>query len=42
LEPTGKISVGKKPEYLPVTRKAMNLPQKFVGLPSILVYDGQV
>ena len=42
LEPTGKISVGKKPEYLPVTRNAMNLPQKYIGLSSILVYDGQV
>jgi uncharacterized membrane protein YcaP (DUF421 family) len=42
LEPYGKISVIKKPEFLPVNRKQMNLPQKYVGLPAILVYDGQV
>ena len=42
LEPTGKISVIKKPEFLPVNRKQMNLPSKYVGLPAILVYDGQV
>lgn len=42
LEPTGKISVIKKPDFLPVTRKQMNLPQKYVGLSTVLVYDGQV
>ncbi|HHX27183.1 MAG TPA: DUF421 domain-containing protein [Firmicutes bacterium] len=42
LEPTGKISVIKKPASMPVTRKEMNLPQKGVGLPTILVYDGEV
>lgn len=42
LEPTGKISVMKKPGFLPVTRKQMNLPQKYVGLSTILIYDGQV
>ena len=42
LEPTGKISVIKKPASLPVTRKQMNLPSKNVGLPTILIYDGQV
>jgi uncharacterized membrane protein YcaP (DUF421 family) len=42
LEPTGKISVLKKPEVLPVTRKQMKLPPKFAGLSTILVYDGKV
>lgn len=42
LEPTGKISVIKKPASMPVTRKEMNLPQNAVGLPIILVYDGEV
>ncbi len=42
LEPTGKISVIKKPEFLPVNRKQMNLPPKYAGLPAILIYDGQV
>jgi uncharacterized membrane protein YcaP (DUF421 family) len=41
LEPTGKISVIKKPDFLPVTRKQMNLPPEFTGLPTLLVYDGK-
>lgn len=42
LEPYGKISVIKKPENLPITKKQMNLTYKPVGLPIILVYDGKV
>lgn len=42
LEPYGKISVIKKPESLPLTRKQMNLPSKTVSLPSILIYDGKI
>lgn len=42
LEPYGKISVIKKPEALPLTRKQMNLPQKPTALPTILVYDGKI
>jgi len=42
LEPTGKISVVKKPSFLPVNRHQMNLPPKFVDLPTVLVYDGEV
>lgn len=42
LEPTGKISVLKKSDAMPVTRRQMNLPGRFVGLPVILVYDGLV
>ncbi|HWR43480.1 YetF domain-containing protein [Sporomusa sp.] len=42
LEPYGKISVVKKPEALPVTRKQMNLPPKPVALPTILIYDGVI
>jgi len=42
LEPFGKISVIKKPEALPLTRKQMNLPPKMAALPTILIYDGQI
>ncbi len=42
LEQYGKISVIKRPEALPVTRKQMNLPPEMVALPSILIYDGKV
>jgi len=42
LEPTGKISVLKKPETMPVNRSQMDLPAKFVAQPTILVYDGKV
>lgn len=42
LEPYGKISVVKKPEALPLTRKQMNLPPKSVALPTILIYDGVI
>ncbi|MEL7565736.1 MAG: YetF domain-containing protein [Dehalobacterium sp.] len=42
LEPYGKISVVKKPEALPLTRKQMNLPPKPAALPTILIYDGKI
>ena len=42
LEPYGKISVIKKPESLPLTRKHMNLPPKIVGVPTIIIYDGKI
>lgn len=42
LEPYGKISVIKKSEALPLTRKQMNLPPKMATLPTILIYDGKI
>ena len=42
LEPTGKLSVIKKPKYLPVTRQMMKLPAKNSGLPVALIFDGQI
>lgn len=42
LEPYGKISVIKKPDALPVTRKQMNLSPQPAALPTILIYDGVV
>ena len=42
LEPYGKISVIKKPEALPLTRKQMNLPPKMAALSVILIYDGKI
>lgn len=42
LEPYGKVSVIKKPEALPLTRKQMNLPPKPAVLPTILIYDGVI
>lgn len=42
LEPYGKISVIKKPEALPLTRKQMNLPPKMTSVPTILIYDGKI
>lgn len=42
LEPHGKISVIKKPEAQPLTRKQMNLPPKMEALPTILIYDGKI
>ncbi|HIG0362421.1 TPA: DUF421 domain-containing protein [Clostridium sporogenes] len=42
LEPYGKISVIKKTEALPLTRKQMNLPPKMVALPTIIIYDGKI
>lgn len=42
LEPYGKISVVKKPEALPLTRKQMKLLPKPSALPAILIYDGEI
>lgn len=42
LEPYGKISVIKKSEALPLTRKQMNLGPKVVALPTIVLYDGKI
>lgn len=42
LEPTGKISVLKKMQSLPVTRKQMNLPPKPAAASTVLVYNGEV
>ncbi|ADU27220.1 YetF domain-containing protein [Ethanoligenens harbinense] len=42
VEPTGKINVIKKPQFLPITRKQMNLPFKNTGIPVILIYDGEI
>lgn len=42
LEPNGKISVIKKPAFLPVSRQQMKLPPKYVSLPTVLVYDGEI
>lgn len=42
LEPNGKISVIKKPEAIPLTKKQMNLPSRTVILPKILIYNGKI
>lgn len=42
LEPNGKISVIKKPEAMPLTKKQMNLPSRTVILPKILIYNGKI
>lgn len=42
LEPTGKISVLKKSETMPVNRSQVNLSPKFTAQPVILVYDGKI
>lgn len=42
LEPYGKVSVIKKTEALPLTRRQMNLPPKPVASPVILIYDGKI
>jgi uncharacterized membrane protein YcaP (DUF421 family) len=42
LEPTGKINVVKKSQTLPITRKQMKLPFINAGVPTILIYDGEV
>jgi len=42
LEATGKISVIKKPAFMPVSRHQLNLPPKYVGLSTVLVYDGEI
>lgn len=40
LEPNGSLSVLKKPEYLPLTPKDMNIQVKPTGISTELVYDG--
>lgn len=42
LEPNGSLSVLKKPEYLPLTPKDMNIKVKPTGISTELVYDGRV
>lgn len=42
IEPNGQISVLKKPEYLPVTRKDMNIKVKDSGIATEIIYDGIV
>lgn len=42
LEPTGKISVIKKPETEPVNRSQMNLSDTYTASPVILVYNGKI
>jgi uncharacterized membrane protein YcaP (DUF421 family) len=42
LEPNGNISVLKKPEYLPLTRKDMNIKSKPSGVATEMIYDGIV
>ena len=42
LETNGRVSVQKKPDYLPVTPKDLNLPVMWGGIPITLVNDGKV
>lgn len=42
LETNGRVSVQKKPDYLPVTPKDLNLQAMSSGLPVTLVNDGKV
>ncbi|SCW28834.1 Uncharacterized membrane protein YcaP, DUF421 family [Paenibacillus tianmuensis] len=42
LELNGKITVLRKPEYLPVTRKDMNLQMNKQSFPVELIMDGQI
>lgn len=42
LEPNGDISVLKKPEYLPLTPKDMNITVKPSGISTEMIYDGIV
>jgi uncharacterized membrane protein YcaP (DUF421 family) len=42
LEPNGSLSVLKKPEYLPLTPKDMNIKVKATGISTELVYDGKL
>lgn len=42
LETSGRVSVQKKPDYLPVTPKDLKLPAMGGGLPITLVNDGKV
>ncbi len=42
IESNGKLSVLKKPEYLPLTPKDMNIPVKPSGISTELIYDGVI
>lgn len=42
LETTGKISVLKKSQYAPVTPHDLNIPTKYQGVSTELIYDGIV
>jgi uncharacterized membrane protein YcaP (DUF421 family) len=42
IEPNGAISVLKKPEYLPLTPKDMNITVKPTGISTEMIYDGVV
>lgn len=42
LEPNGSLSVLKKPEYLPLTPKDMNIEVKPTGISTELIYDGRL
>lgn len=42
LETSGRVSVLKKPDYLPVTPADLNLPAAGGGLPMTLVNDGKI
>ncbi len=42
LETSGRVSVQKKPDHLPVTSADLNLPAAGGGLPTTLVNDGKI
>ena len=42
LETSGKLSILKKSQYSSLTREDMELPEKKVSLPAILISDGQI
>lgn len=42
IEPNGEISILKKPEYLPLTPKDMNIKVKPSGIGTEIIYDGIV
>ena len=42
IEPNGNISVLKKPEYLPLTPKDMNIKTEATGIGTEMIYDGKV
>lgn len=42
LEPNGSLSVLKKPEYITLTRKDMNIEVKPTGISTEIVYDGKL
>ena len=42
FEIDGKVSVLKKSEYLPVTPKDLNIPTKYKGISTEVIYDGRL